>query len=329
MNIVYATSDLYSHPALISIKSLLMNNQCADEINIYYVENHISNENKALLFELVKEYGRNLFFVQMPEFNNSIKGLLRTNAIVYSYFFLQDILPSDVDRVLLLESDAIVVNNLQEMYLMDIEDYYIAAADDLQSKWYKRKLHMKDEIPYFNSGIILYNLEKWRNDDITKKIVKILNTGRYKFFYEVQDEMNVLLKGKVKIFSPKYNCTTGIFLFDYKNMMRYRHPSTYCSEKEFEEAKKNPVIIHFTRNQIIQSRPWVEGCMHPFNNYYLEIKKDTVLRDESLWNERRKFINKIALILYKKFPSWFIASLLGIVHSFLYPVVLYRFIMKK
>ena len=46
MDIVFATSDLYSKPALITIKTLLMNNTGADVLNIYYVENGVSAANK-------------------------------------------------------------------------------------------------------------------------------------------------------------------------------------------------------------------------------------------------------------------------------------------
>lgn len=46
MNIVFATSDMYSNLALITIKSLLTNNTESEEINIFYTGNKISEENK-------------------------------------------------------------------------------------------------------------------------------------------------------------------------------------------------------------------------------------------------------------------------------------------
>lgn len=85
MDIVYATSDLYSKPAMISIKSLLVNNLGAECINIYYIENGLSDENKELLLQLVHQYNRNIYFIPMPEKLNEIGGLMRTNPIVYSY----------------------------------------------------------------------------------------------------------------------------------------------------------------------------------------------------------------------------------------------------
>lgn len=81
MNIVFATSDLYSKPAHITLKSMLMKNQSEDEISIYYVENGLTEESKKRLTNLVDEYKRKIEFIPMPENLNSITGLLRTNAI--------------------------------------------------------------------------------------------------------------------------------------------------------------------------------------------------------------------------------------------------------
>lgn len=329
MNIVYATSDLYSEPALVSIKTLLMNNVDVDEINIYYIENNVSEENKKLLIDLVKEYKRNIKFLPMCDNYPKLSGLMRTNSIVYSYCYFQDILPNDVEKVLLLESDTIVINSLKELYETDLNDYWFAAVDDLKSKWYKRKLGMNIRSAYINSGVILFNLKKMREDNFSVGITEVIREGVSKLYYEVQDELNVFAEGKIKILPPKFNSTTGVFLFNYEDMLRYRIPSIRCSKAEYEEAKNQPVIVHFTNNQIIQSRPWIKGCMHPYKEYYVDVKNKTALRDMSLWDSKRSKTSRILEFLYAKNARRFIAILLGCVQSFLYPVILYKVMMKS
>lgn len=181
MNIVYATSDLYSRPALISIKSLLVNNTSSNRIDIYYIENGISDENKRLLMELVKDYSRNIYFIPMPERMNQVDGLIRTNPIVYTYCYFQDILPADVEQVLLLEGDAIVTDDIKEYFELDMENFYLAASDDLQSKWYKKLLGMKTSSVYFNSGIMLFNLKSGEKTILLKKSRELLRTGNRNF----------------------------------------------------------------------------------------------------------------------------------------------------
>jgi lipopolysaccharide biosynthesis glycosyltransferase len=328
MNIVFATSDLYSRPALITIKTLLMNNKNVEELNIYYVENGVSEENKTLISRLVESYKRNIVFIPMPEEYLSIKGLIRTNAIVYSYCFFQDILPKKVEKVILLEGDSNVTDDLSEMYDIDLDGYYLGAADDLQSKWYKRKLGMKDDSPYFNCGIMVMNLKKWREDGVSEKLKKMINNGEAKFFYEVQDELNVLMEGQIKILPPKFNCTTAVYLFDYEMMKIYRKPSTYCNKVDFEYSKKHPLVVHFTKNQIIQPRPWIKDSTHPYKEYYEAAKKDTSLANMELWDANRGVANKVAYALYSKGAKRLLAHMLGWIHSFLYPMFLYRFILR-
>ena len=326
MNIVMTSSDLYSKLVITTFKSLFINNADVDDITIYYIGDKLTEQSKTNLINLVNEYNRKIVFVPMPEHFDNLAGSNRNGQTVFCYCYFQDLLP--VDKVLLLEGDQIVIGNIQELYDTDITDYYIAAADDLQSSLYKKKIGMKPTSPYVNCGMILYNLKKWREDGLTEKITDVLNSNQHMFFYDVQDVINYTVEGGVKILPPKFNCTTAVFLFNYKNMLRYRRPSTKCTKEEFEEGKRNPIIVHFTKNQIIQPRPWVEDCYHPYKEYYLKVRSRTVMKDEPLWKHKPDKLNKFANFLYMKVSKGLTASLLGIVHAYLYPLFLYKTLFK-
>lgn len=317
MNIVYATSDLYSKPALISIKTLLMNNVNVDEIHIYYVEHGVSDKNKGLIRALVEEYHRQIDFIPMPESFSQVEGIMRADHVVYSYCFFQDILPKNVNKVLLLEADSIVVGDLTELYSMDITDYYFAAADDMENKNIHKGLGLKPDSPYVNCGILLFNLEKMREEKYSEKIAKIIKTGKSKLFFEVQDEMNVAAEGKIKIMPLRFNAYTMVFLFDYKNMLRFRRPTTYYTKEEFDDARKAPVVVHFVKTKLMQPRPWIENCSHPYTKYYLGAKAQTVLADMELWPDKRGVMSRALGWLYSKGMKRIIATLLGFYRSFL------------
>lgn len=328
MNIVFASSDLYSKLAIVTIKSLLMNNMDSNEIVIYYIGDNITNESKVNLTNLVREYSRKIIFLKMPKEFNHFSGSNRNGQTVFCYCYFQDILPKNVDKVLLLEADTIVMGHLDEFYNINMNDYYIAAVDDMQSRWYKQKLGMKKESPYVNCGIVLYNLRKWREDNITEKITAVINSGRHMFFYDVQDVLNYTLEGYIKVVPPKFNCTSAVFLFDYKDMLRYRKPSTCCTQEEFESGKKDPIIVHFTKNQIIQPRPWIEKCEHPYSNSYLEVKSKTIINKEDLWKYNPGVLNKFAHFLYTRVSKSFAAITMGFIHAYLYPLFLYKILFR-
>ena len=66
MNIVYSSSDSYAPIAGVSIMSLLHNNTDADEINIYMIDNNISDENKKRFENMVDKFGRKYCFYSPP-----------------------------------------------------------------------------------------------------------------------------------------------------------------------------------------------------------------------------------------------------------------------
>ena len=142
MNIVITSSDLYSKLAITTLKSLFINNQNVADITIYYIGDHLSNSSYKNLEDLVLEYNRKIIFLSMPEYLNNLSGSNRNGQTVFCYCYFQEILPKNVDKVLLLEGDQIITGNLSELYDIDISNYYIAAADDLQSSVYKRKIGM-------------------------------------------------------------------------------------------------------------------------------------------------------------------------------------------
>ena len=328
MNIVMTSGDLYSKLAITTLKSLFLNNKHVDEMVIYYIGDRLSEESRNNLINLADEYGREIVFLPMPEHFDNLAGSNRNGQTVFCYCYFQDLLPASVEKVLLLEGDQVITGNIEELYDTDITDYYIAAADDLQSSLYKKKIGMKKDSPYVNCGMILYNLKKWREDGLTEKITDVLNSNQHMFFYDVQDVINYTVEGGVKVLPPKYNCTTAVVLFEYKDMLRYRRPSTVCSEAEFEEGREHPVIVHFTKNQIIQPRPWIENCYHPYEKYYLKVRSKTVMKDAPLWKHNPAKLNRFANFLYMHVSKSLTASLLGIVHAYLYPMFLYKFLFR-
>lgn len=328
MNIVMATSDLYSQPAVVTVYSLLMNNTGAESLKIFYISNEITEPHKQRLRDIACEFGRKIVFLTMPDklYNNS--GLMRTHSIVYSYCYFQDILPDNVDRMLLLESDTIVLGDLSEMYETDLGDCLVAACDDLQSKYCKQRVGIAPDSPYFNAGVMLFDLKRLRQEGFSTKITKIIQSGRAKYLYEVQDELNYALEGRVKIMPPRFNCTTAVELFSYDDMRRYRWPSTCCTREDFDNARQDPVVVHFTKNQIIQSRPWVEGCTHSCNERYLAIRRNTSVAQEPLWPAKWGTVNRIVHFIYTKISPGLLARMLGVIHAFLYPKFLYKYILK-
>ena len=79
MNIVYYSSDLFSEMCGVAIQSLCENNKDADDINIYVVEDNISDENKKRLNNIVQHFSSKIFFIKKPEQKETGNRHDRTN----------------------------------------------------------------------------------------------------------------------------------------------------------------------------------------------------------------------------------------------------------
>ena len=98
-----------------------------------------------------------------------------------------------VDKVLNLDADVIVEDDISELWDLDMSDYYIAGATEINK-------HGFDQ-PYINFGVCMMNLAKLR-DGTDDRIIYDLN-NRYRFASE-QDSFN-LHCGKKLVFSSTYN----------------------------------------------------------------------------------------------------------------------------
>ena len=99
-------------------------------------------------------------------------------------------------RVLTLDVDTIVQDDISALWDLPIDDYYLAGA---------REPHKTIECghDYVNCGVLLWNLNRMR-DGAADKLVTALNQKKYDFCE--QDCINELLSGQIMLMDRAYNC---------------------------------------------------------------------------------------------------------------------------
>lgn len=99
------------------------------------------------------------------------------------------------DLVLSLDFDLIIDKDINELWEIDMADYYLAGVEEPKKEGFRH--------PYVNFGVILMNLKKLREDKIDERAIHSLDTV-YTFANE-QDVMNNLCFGKVRLLPSTYN----------------------------------------------------------------------------------------------------------------------------
>lgn len=294
MYVVYHSSDLFAEVTGVSMTSLFENNQHMNNIHVLYIERGMSDKKKKLLECIAAKYGRELEFMEMPDWSDKLNIELKSCkegwlGFGYNRLFLTEYISKDVDCVLYLDSDTIVEAPLDELWNTDLGEYYMAGVDDCLSSKYREIVGLDDSGVYCNAGMLLINLKKWREDEVTKRFIQMICENNGYFVFNEQSILNSLFSGAIKILPQKFNVNSLVYLFSYKELMKLRQPRKFSyTEEEYMDARQKPVITHYTGNFYVHRRPWVEKSDHPHKASYLHYRDISPWKDASLMPDQRK-----------------------------------------
>lgn len=204
-------------------------------------------------------------------------------------------------KVLYLDSDLVVTGSISPLFDIDLDDYYLAAVEDNTSvvDMAKNKLGLTKNQLYFNAGVILINVLKWKESEISKKVTKFITENPEKISFSDQCGLNKILADKWKRISISWNLSPA-------DEYRYRKGvnKTRYTDDELKSACDNPKIIHFMGSV----KPWnvkVENSEFKFllNNQYWIYSKKTKYYNLSII---KRFIfyykmNKFIYSFYKEY----------------------------
>ena len=312
--VCYATDDNYIMQVGVSLLSLLENNKEFSEINIFILDDNISAQNKKLLKKLCQLYKREIIFIDVSEKLKKIadigaKEWFNGSFSTYARIYIADLIPKEIKKILYLDGDTIIDKSISNLWKIDLKDYALAGVLEAGNTKLKKAIGLKIKDNYFNAGVLMIDLENYRKYELKNKIIKHLQTIRTQYPYVDQDLININCQEYIKKISPIYNSTANYFIWNLKHFQKMFgfNKNNFYSLKELDDAKNNPVIIHYAG--YLLGRPWESNNIHPFNqnfNHYL-------YSQVSPWNSYNKIKSKINLctktqrFLYQFTPRSFYA----------------------
>ena len=272
IEIVASTDKWCVMPLGVMITSVCVNNpNVAITFHILH-DDSVSDKDRSDLEDTVAGFkGKTIAFyaVDITRFPclQSVPLELGYPQSAYYRLVLTELLPP-IPKVLYLDADIIVRHSLMALWNTDIEDSAVGVVPDgLEgTKEFYDRLDYPSRLGYFNSGVMLINLNYWRRHNLVTVFMDYLQENTRKLFLPDQDLLNYIFKD-CKITLPiTYNFTTGFLWtepqYDYRKY-----------EKELLEARKDPVILHFAGNQ-----PWIAynpQPPHPFASSFFKYQNMT------------------------------------------------------
>lgn len=268
IDIVLAADDGYAKNCAATMASILLNSDATSFFRFHILDGGITGINKQKILKLKYIRDFEIYFYDMTKFNWTRFPNNREYISLATYYRLMmaDVLPKNLGKVLYLDCDMIIEDDLKKIWEIDISNYVLAAVEDEESAGNVKRLNLPKN--YFNAGVLLVDLSKLRQGDLLKSSINYLEKNKQVICYQDQDILNGLFSTRCKFISLRWNVNSGIYIGSTL-------PHFYTNS-DAEEARKKPAIIHYTGPL---AKPWEFGNLHPLSKEYWKYLEYTEFKD--------------------------------------------------
>lgn len=227
--------------------------------------------------DLRLSFGRSaarLSFIDIDPNTPPLKQLLPTRWTLgpanYARLFIPTILKGEDDRVLYLDCDIIVAGSLKPLQAIDFGGNIAAAAPESDQGLHPSldsRADLPPDIPYFNAGVMLIDIERWNRENFTDKVFEFILRHQEKLRFPTQDPLNCVIRGRFVRLGREWN-----FIF------------RRSADSDCEGAK----VIHFAG-----SKPWSSDHDHPARALFDRYRAMTPWRESRLESRFERRMRKI------------------------------------
>lgn len=301
MNIVYSSSDAYAVCTGVSLYSLLENNKNEETIITYVLSTDISEKNKDFLTEISLFFNREIKIIDAnSDFEKAANDFnltpIRGSFNCYSRILLNTWF-SDLDRVIVVDSDTMVCGPLAGAWNIDIAGKYFALTPEIAAyckynDTEDRKLIDELDI-YYNTGICVANLKQWRDDNADEYLKKLIFKEKTVFKVADQSIINKYFNEKIVRLPLKFNYYSPVHNVSPSIIDRVFERKVVFDKEEILSAAINPIIIHYFGHSY--ERPWFQHSVALQKSRYLFYRSQTPWKSFPLdkWRKTEGFILKI------------------------------------
>ena len=253
INICYALNDSYVPYCGASMVSLLENNPGTD-VTFHILTDELTENSIAKLQNWAKQYGAQVYVYHIDD--SLLKGQ-KTTWSKYGWYriFAPEVITEDVEELLYLDCDTIITGNITDIFYRNGKEWSLAAVEDYMSIFPDvfNRVGYEANKGYFCSGVLLMNLNYFREHDLSAKILRFALENPERIQFPDQDALNYMCKESKVSLPLKYGILDP-FYRDKQFILKYGN--------EVREALEDPRIAHYAG-----CAPWIKEYQH---HYYAD-----------------------------------------------------------
>jgi lipopolysaccharide biosynthesis glycosyltransferase len=274
--------DAYAMPLAVTLASASSHLDEGRMLDIYVVDAGIEEGNKQRIVRSLDPARASLTWV--PHAGARLVGLPvwgRMSIHTYQRILAADLLPATQTKVIWLDSDLVVRADLTKLWRLELSGRTLLAAQDMLAPVVSsplglqeyRALGFEGHEKYFNAGVMVLDLDRWRRDRIAEKVIAYLRQHRGNVVLWDQDGLNAVLRDQWGELDLRWNQNAAVCgrpFFD----------AGYLDPAAYRKVLEDPWIVHFSGNL----KPWLYRMKSPAHSLYFEYLDKTAWAG---WRPRR------------------------------------------
>ena len=191
-------------------KSIETNCKDYNDYQIYMLSDRLNKRNKT---NILRSSQLNIKFIEISR--EVLRETALPNKVDYlpktAYFRL--LIPEifqNFEKVIYLDVDTLVLADLRKLWEIDFENKMCLACKSFYTQNhhgldYFKIMGLDINAPYFNSGVLVIDIQKWREEKIRQQVTDLLNTTLNMPKAMDEEGLNVVLYNKWKPIDQKWN----------------------------------------------------------------------------------------------------------------------------
>jgi lipopolysaccharide biosynthesis glycosyltransferase len=201
--------------------------------------------------------------------------------------WIEHYFPADVRKAFYFDPDLVVTGDMGGFLDTDLGDHMLAAIDIPDS--IRIAIHGYDPADgFFNSGVLIVNLEKWRAADGRGEVIAYTFAHPERINDPDQDALNGCFHADRLRLDYIWNAITPFFRVG---------SSVALSAEEIARVQRDVRMVHFNGS----AKPWLFMCNHPRKKDYIHFLRMTAWRDY-------RYPDITAMNVVKKTAVWLIGD---------------------
>ena len=248
-----AADRAYVRPLAVTLVSLLAHLDAGRTLAVHIVDGDIPEPDKRLL-ERSLDNPRARVVWHAPPNRRQLLGVPlwgRLPISVYYKLFVPDLLADDIHTALWVDGDTLVRSDISLLWdrgtggapLAAVQDARVPLVSSQFGVAFFRELGLRPAAEYFNAGVMLMDLDRWRSDRVADRALEYLKKRPAAVWFLEQEGLNAVLADNWEELEPAWNWSVSLPL----------------SRLRADDARAH--VVHFTGNL----KPWKYRGRHPYH----------------------------------------------------------------